>query len=199
MSSAAASGRPGTGNRLLDALPDDVWARVSPHLERVELSLGTTLYEPGAQLPHVYFPTTCIVSLLYVMENGASAEIAVAGLDSIVGISLFMGGESTSSRAVVQSAGQAWRLGAGVLMRSAPCYPRLWYRHQSASHSSPARRRKRRGGASAVSRGCRFTCLRPAEKAPTTKNATARAACLYADAQFQGWQGTGLVPLTSSS
>jgi CRP-like cAMP-binding protein len=117
LSFATASEGSSTGNRLLDALPDDVRARVLPHLERVELSLGTSLYEPGAQLPHVYFPTTCIVSLLYVMENGASAEIAVAGLDGLVGISLFMGGESTSSRAVVQSAGQAWRLNAEVLMQ----------------------------------------------------------------------------------
>ena len=115
MSSPAASERLAVGNRLLDVLPDDIWARLWPHLEPVELPLGTTLYEPGTQLAHVYFPTTCIVSLLYVMENGASAEIAVVGLDGLVGVSLFMGGETTPSRAVVQSAGRAYRLGAGVL------------------------------------------------------------------------------------
>jgi CRP-like cAMP-binding protein len=88
---------------------------VGPQLEPVELPLGTTLYEPGTRLSHVYLPTTCIVSLLYVMESGASAEIAIVGLDGIVGISLFMGGETTPSRAVVQSAGRALRLGADML------------------------------------------------------------------------------------
>jgi CRP-like cAMP-binding protein len=81
----------------------------------VQLPLGEVLYEPGATLSHVYFPTTSIVSLLYVMEDGASAEIAVVGNEGIVGISLFMGGESTPSRAVVQSAGQCLRLKARVL------------------------------------------------------------------------------------
>ena len=99
-------------NQLLAALPDSEWKRWQPQLEAVELPLGEVLYEPGNTLSHVYFPTTAIVSLLYVMENGASAEIAVVGYGGIVGISLFMGGESTPSRAVVQSAGQGYRLPA---------------------------------------------------------------------------------------
>ncbi len=99
-------------NDLLAALPPPEWQRWQPLLEQVELPLGQVLYEPGNTLTHVYFPTTAIVSLLYVMENGASAEIAVVGHEGIVGISLFMGGESTPSRAVVQSAGQGWRLAA---------------------------------------------------------------------------------------
>ena len=97
-------------NRLLAALPDADWKRWLPQLELVEMPLGEVLYESGATLSHVYFPTTAIVSLLYVMQNGASAEIAVVGHEGIVGISLFMGGESTPSRAVVQSAGKGYRL-----------------------------------------------------------------------------------------
>jgi len=97
-------------NHLLAALPDSEWLRWQSHLEPVQLPLGQVLYEPGATLSHVYFPTNAIVSLLYVMENGASAEIAVVGNEGIVGISLFMGGESTPSRAVVQSAGDGFRL-----------------------------------------------------------------------------------------
>lgn len=94
-------------NQLLAALPDAELQRWLPHLEAVELPLGEILYESGGTLSHVYFPSTAIVSLLYMMENGASAEIAVVGNEGIVGISLFMGGESTSSRAVVQSAVRA--------------------------------------------------------------------------------------------
>jgi CRP-like cAMP-binding protein len=86
-------------------------------LEAVDLPLGKVVYESGIKLTHVYFPTTSIVSLLYVMENGASAEIAVVGNDGIVGVSLFMGGESTPSRAVVQSGGEGLRLKAGILMQ----------------------------------------------------------------------------------
>jgi len=86
-----------------------------PHLEFVELPLAHVLYESGATLSHVYFPTTAIVSLLYVLENGASAEIAVVGNEGIVGVSMFMGGKSTPSRAVVQSAGQGFRLKAETL------------------------------------------------------------------------------------
>jgi CRP-like cAMP-binding protein len=97
-------------NQLLAALPNAEWQRWLPQLEPVSLPLGQVLYESGATLSHVYFPTTAIVSLLYVMENGSSAEIAVVGNEGIVGVSLFMGGESTSSRAVVQSAGQGYRL-----------------------------------------------------------------------------------------
>jgi len=99
-------------NHLLAALPQAESQRWMPLLESVELSLGQVLYESGTTLTHVYFPTTAIISLLYVMENGASAEIAVVGNEGIVGISLFMGGESTSSRAVVQSAGKGFRLNA---------------------------------------------------------------------------------------
>jgi CRP-like cAMP-binding protein len=97
-------------NHLLAALPDAEAQRWLPLLEPVDLSLGEVLYESGTTLTHVYFPTTAIVSLLYVMANGASAEIAVVGNEGIVGISLFMGGESTSGRAVVQSAGKGFRL-----------------------------------------------------------------------------------------
>jgi CRP-like cAMP-binding protein len=99
-------------NHLLAALPPDEWQRWRPHLEHVEMPLGQVLYEPGNTLSHVYFPTTTIVSLLYVMQNGDSAEIAVVGNEGVVGVSLFMGGESTPSRAVVQSAGGGFRLTA---------------------------------------------------------------------------------------
>jgi CRP-like cAMP-binding protein len=97
-------------NFLLAALPDPEWQRWQPLLETVEMPLGQVLYESGTTLAHVYFPTTSIVSLLYVMENGASAEIAVVGNEGLVGVSIFMGGESTPSRAVVQSAGHGLRL-----------------------------------------------------------------------------------------
>jgi hypothetical protein len=99
-------------NHLLSELPHAESQRWLPRLEPVDLSLGEVLYESGVRLSHVYFPTTAIISLLYVMENGASAEIAVVGNEGIVGISLFMGGESTTSRAVVQSAGKGFRLKA---------------------------------------------------------------------------------------
>jgi CRP-like cAMP-binding protein len=102
-------------NHLLAALPEAEWQRLSPHLEPTSMPLGQVLYESGRTLSHVYFPTDAIVSLLYVMENGASAEIAVVGHEGIVGISLFMGGESTPSRAVVQSAGQGFKLRAQVI------------------------------------------------------------------------------------
>ncbi len=102
-------------NDLLAALPETEWTRWQALLEAVEMPLGQVLYEPGAGLSHVYFPTTAIVSLLYVMENGASAEIAVVGNEGIVGISLFMGGESTPGRAVVQSAGGGFRLRAQIV------------------------------------------------------------------------------------
>ena len=102
-------------NHLLAALPQAEWLRWLPQLEPVTLPLGKVLYESGGVQSHVYFPTTAIVSLLYVMENGASAEIAVVGNEGVVGISLFMGGESTTSRAVVQSAGRAFRLSAAVM------------------------------------------------------------------------------------
>lgn len=102
-------------NQLLASLPDDEWQRWLPQLELIQMPLGQVLYESGVTLKFVYFPTTAIVSLLYVMENGASAEIAVVGHEGIVGISLFMGGESTPSRAVVQSAGVGYRLRAQAM------------------------------------------------------------------------------------
>jgi CRP-like cAMP-binding protein len=102
-------------NRLLAALPEPQWQSWKPLLERVLLPLGHVLYESGDTLGYMYFPITAIVSLLYVMENGASAEIAVVGNEGLVGVSLFMGGESTSSRAVVQSAGFGCRIRAKVM------------------------------------------------------------------------------------
>lgn len=103
-------------NLLLDCLPKAECERLSAHLERIPLSLGDVLYEPGVSMQYVYFPTDAIISLLYVMEDGASAEIAVVGNEGMVGVSLFMGGESTPSRAVVQSAGHALRLN-GLLLK----------------------------------------------------------------------------------
>ena len=97
-------------NHLLAALPAGEYAHLFPHLERIPMPLGHVLYESDAPMRYVYFPTTSIVSLLYVAEDGASTEIAVAGNEGIVGVSLFMGGETTPSRAVVQSTGYAYRL-----------------------------------------------------------------------------------------
>ena len=102
-------------NHLLAALPDAEWRRWMPLLEAVEMPLGEVLYEPGATMTHVYFPTTSIVSLLHVMENGGSAESAVVGNEGLVGISLFMGGGSTPSRAVVLCAGHGYRLAARAM------------------------------------------------------------------------------------
>jgi CRP-like cAMP-binding protein len=102
-------------SHLLAALPAAEFDRLSPHLELVPMLLGEALYESGGHLNHVYFPTTSIVSLLYVLADGASAEIAVVGNEGILGISLFMGGETTPSRAVVQSAGYGYRLEAHLL------------------------------------------------------------------------------------
>lgn len=104
-------------NHLLAALPEAEWARWLPNLEHVKMPLGKVIFESGGRPTHVYFPTTAIVSLLYVMEDGASAEIAVVGNEGVVGISLFMGGASTPSRAVVQSAGEGFRLKADMLMQ----------------------------------------------------------------------------------
>jgi CRP-like cAMP-binding protein len=97
-------------NHLLAALPAEIQQRLFSHLELMSLPLGKVLYESGDKLRHVYFPTDSIVSLLYVMENGASAEISVVGNEGIIGVALFMGGESTPSRAIVQSGGHAYRL-----------------------------------------------------------------------------------------
>ena len=102
-------------NELLACLPDAEWQRWEPLLELVDLPLGKVLYESGAPLSHVYFPTNAIVSLLYVLENGASAEIAVVGREGVVGVAIFMGGGSTPNRAVVQSAGMGYRLRADVI------------------------------------------------------------------------------------
>jgi CRP-like cAMP-binding protein len=103
-------------NLLLAALPEAEWLRWAPWLEVVDLPLGKVLYESGGQLRYVYFPVTAIVSLLYVLENGSSAEIAVVGKEGLVGVSLFMGGGTTPSRAVVQSAGIGFRLRSDLLL-----------------------------------------------------------------------------------
>jgi CRP-like cAMP-binding protein len=107
----AAAKEPRT-NHLLAAVPESEFQRMLPLLEWVDLPLGQVLYESGRTLSHVVFPCNAIISLLYVMENGASAEIAVVGNEGLVGISIFMGGGSTPSRAVVQSAGHGWRMRA---------------------------------------------------------------------------------------
>lgn len=103
-------------NHLLARLPGKDWLAWAPHLEPVDMPLGQVLYESGATLTHVYFPTSSIVSLLYLMENGGSAEIAVVGFEGIVGVSLFMGSTSTPSRGVVQSAGSGYRLDAARML-----------------------------------------------------------------------------------
>jgi CRP-like cAMP-binding protein len=104
-------------NDLLAEMPDEVRARVLPLLKKVELDLGHVIYEAGQDIHHVYFPANCIISLLYVMLDGSSAEISVVGHDGMVGIAVFMGGASTPSRALVQSAGTAYRLSAADLRR----------------------------------------------------------------------------------
>jgi len=103
-------------NHLLAALEEPDFARIARHLDFAPVTLGEVLYESGSRMEHAYFPTTSIVSLLYVMSDGASAEIAVVGNDGIVGVSMLMGGESTPSRAVVQSAGDGYRLSGKVLI-----------------------------------------------------------------------------------
>lgn len=115
MDPSVASHQDPSENHLLAALPATEKARLFPSLEPVPMALGHTVCEAGVPMRYVYFPTTAIVSLLYVMEDGASAEIAVVGNEGIVGVSLFMGGETTTSRAVVQSAGHAFRLKAQLL------------------------------------------------------------------------------------
>ena len=104
-------------NHLLASLASSEWSRWEPLLEPIDLPLGLVLYESGLALSHVYFPVDSIVSLLYVMENGSSAEIAVVGNEGLVGVSLFMGGETTPSRAVVQSGGRGYRLEAQALKK----------------------------------------------------------------------------------
>lgn len=99
-------------NYLLAALPEDEFARVQPKLESVSLKLGEVLYESGDKLHYIHFPTTAIISLLYIMENGATAEIGVIGNDGVCGYGLFLGGDSTANRAIIQSAGEAHRMKA---------------------------------------------------------------------------------------
>ena len=118
-------------NHLLNALPAAEYKRLFEHLELIPMPLGKVLYEPGDKLCYAYFPTTCIVSLLYMIKNGASAEIAVVGNDGIVGVALFMGGSSMPNRAVVQSAGYAYRLRAHLLVRE---FARTGGRRNSAFH-----------------------------------------------------------------
>jgi len=103
-------------NHLLSALLEAEYARLAPHLEPIMMRLGDVLYESGGQLSHVYFPTTAIVSLHYVLENGNSSEIAGVGNEGVLGISLFMGGNTTPSRAVVQTGGHGYRLKSHILM-----------------------------------------------------------------------------------
>ena len=114
---AIPSALPPSANELLAALPAADYARIAPHLQSIPLPLGWSLYESGAKMRHVYFPTAGIVSLLSVTENGSTTEIALMGNEGLVGISLFMGGETTPSRATVLSEGQAYRLRADFLMR----------------------------------------------------------------------------------
>ena len=102
-------------NRLLACLPEAEQERLSPHLEPVEMKLGQVVYESGVILEHAYFPIDCIVSLLYVMSDGDSSETAMVGNEGMVGVSLFMGGDATTGRAVVQSDGHAFRLNASIL------------------------------------------------------------------------------------
>jgi CRP-like cAMP-binding protein len=122
-------------NHLLSVLPETEWRRMAPHLVRVNMPLGKVVYESGDRLGHLYFPTTSVVSLLYVMEDGASAEIAIVGNEGLIGISLFMGGETTPSRAVVQNAGEAYRLRSHILkeeFRRAGPVQRLLLRYTQA-------------------------------------------------------------------
>ena len=114
MSSSTKSQNP-LENGLLAALPKEVYKHLLPHLEPVTFSLGDVIYESGGQITHVYFPTSSIVSLLYLMANGATAEIGVVGYEGVVGIALFLGGDTTPNRAVVQSAGNAYKMKAQSL------------------------------------------------------------------------------------
>ena len=102
-------------NYLLGSLHEDELARIGPKLEKVSLKLGEVLYESGEKMNYIYFPTTAIISMLYIMENGGTAEIGVVGNDGVIGVSLFLGGETTTSRAIVQSAGDLLRMKEGDL------------------------------------------------------------------------------------
>ena len=105
------------GNWVLDALPSEDYERLLPNLERVSFSLGEVVYESGIQMGHAYFPTTCHVSLLYTMIDGATAEMGLVGHEGVIGIALFMGGETTPNRAVVQGTGEALRMKAEAMLR----------------------------------------------------------------------------------
>ena len=113
-------------NHLLASLPEAALQRWLPQLQLVHLTLGEVLYEPGGTMTHAYFPKTSIVSMLSVMKNGESAEIAVVGAEGLIGIPLFMGGDSTSSRAIVQNAGPAYRLPAAALKQD--------FKHEAVLH-----------------------------------------------------------------
>ncbi len=110
------SAHPAMRNHLLAALTHEEFARLQPDLELVPLALGKAIYESGDTMTHLYFPTTAIISLLYIMENGGTAEIGIAGNNGLIGSSIFMGGGSTTNRAVVQSSGDAFRLKASAVM-----------------------------------------------------------------------------------
>ena len=110
--SAAAAPKDALKNHLLAALPEDEYARLQSKLEPISFKLGEVLYESGDKMDYLYFPTTTIISMLYVMENGATAEIGVIGNDGLIGNALFMGGDTTTSRAISQSAGEAYRMRA---------------------------------------------------------------------------------------
>ncbi|MDM7944301.1 MAG: Crp/Fnr family transcriptional regulator, partial [Hydrogenophaga sp.] len=131
-------------NQLLAALPDVEWERWKPQLELIDMPLGKVLYESGAAIAHVHFPTTAIVSLLYVLENGSSAETAVVGFEGVVGVSAFMTSGSMPSRAVVQSAGQGYRLRADAIRseceRSGPVLGLMMRYTQGTSAQHPQRR-----------------------------------------------------------
>jgi CRP-like cAMP-binding protein len=113
LSSAAPPAR--SVNRLFDALPDDVRGRLHQTMEHVVFALGGVVYEPGRRMDHAYFPTTSVVSLIYTMDDGATAEMGLVGNEGVVGIAIFMGGETTPNQAVAQVAGGAYRLPSAVL------------------------------------------------------------------------------------
>ena len=118
-------------NHLLEALPAAEYDRLLPHLELVPMPLGEVIYESGDKLRYAYFPTTCIVSLLYIMENGASTEVAVVGNEGMIGVALFMNGGTMPNRAVIVSGGYAYRLRVQLLMKE---FERFGGRRSGALH-----------------------------------------------------------------
>ena len=147
-----------TQNHLLAALPAADYERLLPDLELTALPLAMAVYESGGKLDYVYFPIDCIVSLLYVMKDGASTEIAVVGHDGLVGIALFMGGESTPSRAVVQSAGAAYRLSSKILKRE--------FEHSGPLQTASARVRRDRPSRRVCSLSAEAPARVPIDHAP---------------------------------